>query len=115
MTQYMLSVHVGDEGYSDPKSTDTQRMYAQVDVFNNELRASGAWVFAGGMHPASTATLVTSKDGKTTNTDGPYMKNDVQLGGFWVIDVADRDTALVWAGKGSAACEGPVEVREFQG
>lgn len=47
-------------------------------------------------------------------TDGPYAESKEQMGGFWIIEVPDLDTALDWAGRGAAACEGPVEVRPFQ-
>ena len=48
-------------------------------------------------------------------TDGPYAESKEQMGGFWVIEAPDLDAALDWARKGAAACEGPVEVRPFQG
>ena len=114
MTQYLLSVHVSDAEYSSAESEDAQVMYAQVEVFNQELRDSGVWVFAGGLHPSSTAKIVSAQDGKTVTTDGPYMKTEVHIGGFWIINVPDLESALAWAAKGSAACEGPVEVRPFQ-
>ena len=82
-------------------------MYAQVDGFNQELRTSGAWVFAGGLEPASTATVVTSNGSGTTMTDGPYIEAKEHLGGFWVVEAADLDVALQMAGRASAACEGP--------
>ena len=47
-------------------------------------------------------------------TDGPYIEAKEQLGGFWVIKAPDLDAALTWARDGSAACQGPVEVRPFQ-
>jgi hypothetical protein len=47
-------------------------------------------------------------------TDGPFAEAKEQLGGFWVIDAADLDAALDWAGQASAACAAPVEVRPFQ-
>jgi hypothetical protein len=47
-------------------------------------------------------------------TDGPFSEAKEQLGGFWVIEAPDLDVALALAAKGSAACEGPVEVRPFQ-
>lgn len=114
MTQYMLSVHVSDADYSSAESEDAQTMYAQVEVFNQELRDSGVWVFAGGLHPSNTAVIVTAKDGKTVTTDGPYMQTEEHIGGFWIIEVPNLDTALVLAGKGSTACVSPVEVRPFQ-
>ena len=114
MTQYLLAVH-GDEGaMATMPPEDVQRIYRHVDAFNEEVKAAGAWVFAGGLHPASTATVVRNSDGKVVTTDGPYLETKEQLGGLWVIEASDLDAALAWAAKGSAACEGPVEVRPFQ-
>jgi hypothetical protein len=71
-------------------------------------------VFAGGLEPASTATVVTARDGGTLTTDGPFAEGKEHIGGFWVIEVADREAAHDWAARGSAACLAPVEVRPFQ-
>ena len=115
MTQYLLSVW-HDETYEvDFEGDDVQRIVGQVDTFNEELQRAGAWVFAGGLHPASSATVVRSDAGEVSMTDGPYAESKEQMGGFWVVEAADLDAALAWASKGAAACEGPVEVRPFQG
>jgi hypothetical protein len=114
MTQYLLAVH-GDEAADAAVSPeDMQRLYTQVDSFNAEVKAAGAWVFAAGLHPASTATVVRAADGKVVTTDGPYLETKEQLGGFWIIEAADLDAALGWAAKASQACEAAVEVRPFQ-
>ncbi len=115
MNQYLLSVWHDDSYDVDFESDDVQRVVAQVDAFNDELRSAGAWVFAGGLHPASSATVVRSTSGEVSMTDGPYAESKEQMGGFWVIEVSDLDVALEWARKAAAACEGPVEVRPFQG
>ena len=112
MTQYLLSVHGNEDEMPAPE--EMQDAFAAVDVFNAELQKSGSWVFAGGLHPSDTATVVRSKDGETVTTDGPYAETKEQLGGFWVIEADDLDAALAWAAKGSAACGAPVEVRPFQ-
>lgn len=114
MTQYLLSVHGSDESMASVSAEDMQRMYQQVDEFNSELRASGSWVFAGGLHSATTATVVRNTDGKVVTTDGPYLETKEHIGGFWIIEVSDLDAALDWAAKGSLACAGAVEVRPFQ-
>ncbi len=113
MKQYMLSVHMVD-GEPEPSAEEIQKAYAQVDAFNNEVQEAGAWVFAGGLHPASTATVVRSQDGEVLTTDGPFAETKEQLGGFWVINAADLDAALAWAAKAAEACMAPVEVRPFQ-
>ena len=113
MTQYLLSVYMV-EGEPAPADDEIQTIYADVDRFNEEVKTAGAWVFAGGLHPADTATVVKGKDGDVVTTDGPFAESKEQIGGFWVIEAADLDAALAWAAKGSAACRGAVEVRPFQ-
>lgn len=113
MTQYLLSVHMV-EGEPEPAPEDLQQAYKDVDVLNAEMQEKGAWVFAGGLHPANTATVVRVKDGKVVTTDGPFAEAKEQLGGFWVIEASDLDAALAWAAKATTACGAPVEVRPFQ-
>jgi hypothetical protein len=113
MTQYLLSVHMV-EGADEPSPDQIERMYADVDAVNQEIKAQGAWVFAGGLHPATTATVVKAQDGEIVTTDGPFAETKEQLGGFWVIEARDLDAALAWAAKATVACQAPVEVRPFQ-
>ena len=113
MKQYLLAVYSA-EGGQDVPPEEIQRSYQAVDAFNSEVQAAGAWVFAGGLHPSSTATVVRAQGGQVITTDGPYAETKEQIGGFWVIKAADLDAALDWAAKGSAACGWPVEVRPFQ-
>jgi hypothetical protein len=115
MAQYLLSVWHDDSYELDFSTPDAQRMVAQVGKFNEDLMASGSFVFGGGLHPASSATVVRSTNGDVSMTDGPYAESKEQMGGFWVIEATDLDAALDWARRGAAACEGPVEVRPFQG
>lgn len=115
MAQYLLSVWHDEEYEIGFEGTDMQRVVAQVDTFNEELQSAGAWVFAGGLYPASSATVVRSNGGEVSMTDGPFAESKEQMGGFWIIDAADLDAALEWARRGAAACEGPVEVRPFEG
>lgn len=113
MNQYLLSVH-GVEGDPLPPPETMQKMFADVAAFNAEVQAAGAWVFAGGLHPPSTATVVRAQPGEVVTTDGPFVEGKEHIGGFWVIKAADLDAALGWAAKGSVACGAPVEVRPFQ-
>lgn len=115
MAQYLISVW-HDENYETDFSTpDAQRRVAQVGAFNEELQQAGAWVFAAGLHPASSATVVRFSGGQVSMTDGPYAETKEQMGGFWVIEAPGLDAALDWAGKAAAASGTPVEVRPAQG
>ncbi len=112
MTQYQLSVyHPEDE---PPPGFDIDQVYADVDALNTELKAADAWVFGGGLHPSSTATVLQVRDGEVLVTDGPYAEGKEQIGGFWVIDAPDLDAALEWGRKATLACRVPIEVRPFQ-
>lgn len=113
MTQYMLSVWMVD-GQEPPSDEAMQQSYKRVDELNEIIKDEGAWVFAGGLHPATTATVVRSRDDEILTTDGPFAETKEQLGGFWVIEAENLDAALAWAAKATVACGGPVEVRPFQ-
>jgi hypothetical protein len=112
MKQYLLAVHM-IEGEAVPPEEEMQRSYRAVDAFNSELMASGNWVFAGGLLPPDTATVVRAQGGKVVTTDGPFAESKEQIGGFWVIKAEDLDVALDVARRGSEACGRPVEVRPF--
>ena len=77
MQQYLLSVH---HAYDEPTPSEEeiQQAYRDVDAFNTQLRDSGRWVFAGGLHPPSTATVVRVQDGEVVTTDGPYAETKEQ-------------------------------------
>ena len=113
MKQYLLSVHMV-EGEPLPSPEEMQQAFDDVDAFNTEVQAAGRWVFGGGLEPADVATVVRSEGGEVVTSDGPFAEAKEHLGGFWVIKAEDLDDALRWAAEGSAACQGPVEVRPFQ-
>lgn len=118
MTHYLLAVHgpaemdkFGNYGSKE----EMEEAFAATGAFNDKLRADGYWVFAGGLQPASTATVVDGQGETPVLTDGPYLETKEVLGGFWVIDAPDLDVALKLAAEGSKACRGKVEVRPFDG
>lgn len=114
MPQYLLSVH--NSGVS-PYATDEDmlRAFHDVGVVNDDMRAQGVYVFAGGLQPASTARVVQQRGSELQYTEGPYLEGTEHIGGFWVIEVADGEAAMAWADRATVACQGAVEVRPFQG
>ena len=118
MTHYLLSVHGPaemDEFGNYGSREEMEESMAATGVFNEKLRTDGYWVFAGGLAPASTATVVDGQGETPLMTDGPYLESKEVIGGFWVIDAPDLDVALRLAAEGSKACRGKVEVRPFDG
>lgn len=113
MNQYLLSVHTV-EGSPPRTPEEQQNAYRCVSEFNADLQTAGAWVFAGGLCPPHSATVVRDQHGESLITDGPFVDGKEHIGGVWVIEALDLDAALAWAAKGARACGEPVEVRPFQ-
>lgn len=112
MTRYLLSVYQPD-GPPAPE-VDLERVMADLDALNEEMKAAGAWVFAAGLHPPGTATVLRQQDGDLLTTDGPYVEGKEHLGGFTVVSAPDLDEALGWGRRLAEATGLPVEVRPFQ-
>jgi hypothetical protein len=110
--QYLLSI-IQPDGPPPPMAA-LGKVMQEVGALIDELKAGGSWVFNGGLHPASTATVVRLKDGDLLTTDGPYAEGKEHLGGFVIIKAPDLDVALSWARKFARAITLPIEVRPFQ-
>ena len=118
MTHYLLTVHGAgevDEFANYGSKEEMDKALAETRTFNDQLRADGYWVFAGGLASASTAAVVDGRGDAPLITDGPYLESKEMLAGFWVIDAPDRETALEIAAGASRACGASVEVRPFDG
>jgi hypothetical protein len=109
MAQYLFSVlhHTANSG--------TAAEQVEIDAFNEQLKADGHWVFAGGLASPGTATVVDARDGEPVFSDGPYVETKEFIAGFWIIDAPDLDVALRLAAQGSKACNRRVELRPFLG
>ena len=112
MAQYLLSVYqpVGPA----PAPDFLEPIMRDVEALNRDMKAAGAWVFGAGLHPTETATVVRQQGTEVLITDGPFAEAKEHLGGFTVIEAADLDAALGWAGKLARATTLPIEVRPIQ-
>jgi hypothetical protein len=116
MAHYLMSVFGPAEptelnGY--PSREAMQESMAETGAFNDRLQEEGYFVFADGLAPAATATVVDGQGDEPVLTDGPYLESKEHLAGFWIIEAPDLDVALKLAAEGSRACRGTVEVRPF--
>ena len=113
MKQYLLSVYQPD---GDPPPADVlERVMRDVRAVDQELRAAGAWVFSGGLHAPSTATVLHPRREGMPMTDGPYVEGKEHIGGLTIIKATNLDDALEWGRKLARASTLPIEVRPFQG
>ncbi|MGI5507063.1 YciI family protein [Lentzea sp. CA-135723] len=91
--QYLLSIYQPDGEVPPPEVLDP--IMANLAALNEEMQAKGAWVFAVGLHPPSTATVLKVTD-DVLMTDGPFTEGKEHIGGFTVIRAEDLDEALGW-------------------
>ena len=110
MTQYLLAVHMVD-GEPELSADEMEQCHKDVDVLTTQIQDQGAWVFAGGLHPADCTTVVRSKGCEIVTTDGPFAETKEQLAGYYLIEAPDLDAALAWAARCPAVERGSVEVR----
>ena len=111
MKQYLLSIYQPDG--DPPPDAVLAKIMQDVDAVRNELKAAGSWVFAGGLHAASTATVVRFQNAEAITTDGPFAEGKEHIGGLTIIRADDLDSALEWGRKLARATTLPVEVRPF--
>lgn len=113
MKQYLISFYQPDGPPPPPEKLAP--VMREVMAIRSDLEAAGSWVFAGGLHEASTATVLRLQNGEMLTTDGPFVEGKEHLGGFTIIKASDLDVALGWARRYAQATGLPIEVRPIQG
>ena len=113
MKQYLLSIYQPDGGAPPPDVLE--EIMRDVNALIQETKDAGAWVFNGGLHPPSSATVVRHERGDDLVTDGPFAESKEYLGGFMIVKAPHLDSALEWARKLARAVSPlAIEVRPFQ-
>lgn len=108
---YTLFLHYPEE---TPESIGQEAIEAGIVAFNaygTALAEAGVLVSAEVLQPSAASTTVRSRDGVLQVQDGPYADTKEQLGGTFVVDVPDLDTALAWAERAPSIAWGAVEIR----
>lgn len=109
--QYMLLLYVNEAGWPKLTKAEQEQGMAAYQAYGEALSKAGALKGSNRLGPTTAATTVRLANGKPQVLDGPYADTKEQLGGYFLIDVADLDVALSWAARCPAAGHGVVEVR----
>ena len=120
MTQYLLSMYQPD--CVTPPAAALTKVMQDLKALIEDAKSAGVWVFNGGLHSASSATVVRVQRGDLLTTDGPFVEGKEHIGGFLIVKAQDLDAALEWARRLASALVLPgqpdglaVEVRPFRG
>jgi hypothetical protein len=109
--KYMVTIYGDPSGMEDVSPEDQQAQMQRWFTYTEELQKSGAMVAGDALQGNETATTLRFNGGDEPSvTDGPFAETKEQLGGFYLLDVANLDEALAWAKK-LPATGGSAEVR----
>jgi hypothetical protein len=109
--KYMLLIYADESGFKTATPADVGQMMAAYAAYTEALTKAGVLAGSDRLQPVATATTVRMSKGKTEVLNGPYAETKEQLGGYYLIDVPDLDTALSWASRCPGANSGTMEVR----
>lgn len=109
--EYLLLIHADEE---PRKLLPPDAQGAQLEAYRaytTALKEAGVLRGLNRLRPASSATTVRVREGKTDVQNGPFIETREELGGYYLIDVKDLDAALSWAARCPAAAYGAMDVR----
>ena len=109
--QYLLLIYRNEAELGHMTADDRKKMTAEYGVFTQSIIQSGHFKAGDGLQPTTTATSVRVRDGKIMTTDGPFAETREQLGGYYLVEAKDLDTALGVAARIPGAKTGTIEVR----
>lgn len=109
--QYLLLLYANESGWDKMSPKEQQQGMAAYTAYTQALQEAGVLAGSNRLRPVSDATTVTMQDGKSRVLDGPYVDSKEQLGGYYLIDVPDLDSAIAWANRCPGASHGTIEVR----
>ena len=119
--RYMMLIYTTESDLSQMSPEEAQQIREHHAAVMHETRERGMLVAVNGLGRTHTATTVRVEAGKVLATDGPFAETKEQLAGYYVLDCADMDEAIYWAGRIPTSCggsKGSIEIRqlvEFQG
>ncbi len=108
--RYMLLIY-GEEPVAPPSQEEIDAVMAEWFAYDAAIKESGFYLAGDALQPSQTATTVRLKGDERVVTDGPFAETREVLGGYYLIDAPDLDTALDWAAKSPGAKYGSMEVR----
>jgi hypothetical protein len=108
---YMLLIYGNESAMQSRTQEEMGQMMGAYQAYTEAMQQAGVFKQGAPLQPSATATTVRIADGKAQVLDGPYAETKEQLGGYYLIEAPDLDTALAWAGRCPGASYGSVEVR----
>lgn len=105
--------YVKEAGWEQLSKEQQLQGMAAYTAYTESLAKAGVLKVNRRLGASTQSSTLRLKEGKQQVLDGPYSDSKEQLGGFYIIDVANRAEAMGWAAKCPAVGHGILEVREL--
>jgi hypothetical protein len=109
--KYLLMIYASEAQENAIPPAEMGKIMQAYGAYSEALVKAGAMRAGERLRPATDATSVRVRGGKTEVLNGPYAETREQLGGYYLIDVPDLDAALSWAARCPTSAYGTIEVR----
>jgi len=114
--EYVLLIQGNGPGYAALSAQEIDKLYAGHHELMTALKEAGVGLpYSAELQDPTSARIVRPAGGDWLLTDGPFTETKEQLGGFYVINVPDMDTAVTWAKRIPVIPGDAIEVRPAKG
>src|SRR5216684_3262253 len=109
--KYLCLIYEDEKNRTRYTEAEGKKIYGEYLQFTEDIKKSGNYLGGNPLKPTQTATTVRVRDGKRLTTDGPFAETKEQLGGYYLVEAGDLDSAIAMAAKIPGASHGTIEVR----
>ena len=99
----------------DLTASGTPDEMTKINIFNDQLRANGQFIFAAGLAAPEKADVIDNRNDANLSTGKPLFDAKENFSGFWLIEAESIEVARKLAFAGSRACNRKVEIRPLLG
>jgi hypothetical protein len=92
--RFMVMVPASSESEAGVLPDD--KIFAEMNKFNEEMVKAGVMLAGEGLQPTSKGARLKFAGGKTTVIDGPFTESKELIAGFWLIQVKSKEEAIEW-------------------
>lgn len=109
--KYLCLIYDDEKQFQKMPRERIEKIMGEYRAFGEGITKSGHYVGGNQLQPTHTATIVRSRNGKVSTTDGPFVETKEQLGGYYLIEAKDLNDAIQVASRIPSAKSGSIEVR----
>ena len=109
--KYLCLIYDDEQEWAKMPKEVQDKYMGEYRAFGESVQKSGHYIGGNQLQPSHTATIVRSRNGKVSTTDGPFVETKEQLGGYYLIDAKDLNDAIQVASRIPSARFGSIEVR----